>query len=735
MRKYKLKNRGRRKAIFGTQEAATIAAAGISAAATIAGAAQQAKALQANAKEQADSVMKQAQMQTQSALRVNENNNQLQEQQQQFIAEQNQEARQLSKDTNMTLQMLAGTRNENERLEGAKIQVKCGGSARKKRLDGGASLLRGGSNGGMQVTVHDGKGGLLPLGNDGYGNLSMAIGANHDNKNGDGYTGLGLSITDLSGKKSIIEAEGNQNSNLGELIYTTPNDVKFLSKHSIKGFNPAKSVLQGLHPLVAFDIQEKIKKANGIKDNGSKAMYGLSTLNNIQNTDNMAADASGIVYLLGRRKLKCGGSTRKKAFLGFGKKKNNNSNNNSIVPTNYGSEGNNLFKYKTHPTGSNFEQASNLNPGGFSSDILENSDGSVYNNTFSNPSRLAINIAPTGNPDLVSLNRPEVGSTDTSNTNANNPYDNYYNRIQLGAAGINLGANFLSAGIMNKGTRLATKVLTNANNAAAALKAYGISQMKGIDPGIVKADNYRAGHMMPALRTPYVNVNPELALIERSRQRNQDVAARNSVSGASLNSRYRRAEIDAADQRSQVFSKANQLRNAIEDKNTESINEASKVNAMLDTQALKDRTDANLKVAEYNTNIYNTKATGIPDVYADNISNNAQIRGNALQTYADRIATANLKGAEGYVNTLSLIGKQAYDRENILAGIDSDIAVRNVIQSGNKQDAIRLYNFYKNSSNRSNQRYAQELKDRFNIQAKYGTSSKRHRLKYGGSLV
>lgn len=684
MVKYKLNKR--RKAPFGTQDAATIAAAGISATAIIANAATQAKASKEQTKQQAQSALQQAQMQTNALQKVNTNNNQLKEAEQQFISEQNQEANQIAKDTQMTLQMLAGQQNENARLEGAKIQVKCGGSVRNRALQG-ASLLQGGNRPTMGFTVTDG-GGVVPLGQTGNGKLYEIKGNDHDHyhktKNGIYKTGVGIKFDN----GTVIEGDGDQNSNLGELLYVTPDYAEFISKHTIKGFNPAKAVRNGMHPELSFALQEEIKDAYNIADNGeSKAMLGkLTTYNNINNINSMINDAAGIVYLDNKRKLKYGG--RCKANNGLNLIRN---------PNNY-------WYYKNN----------SIDDYGISRSATYYNDPGI--------SSTSINL---DNPSLKAASITHV----EANGKSSDAYSNFANRAQLTGAGINLGTNFLSAGIINNANRKDAKLRTDANNQAAALRAYGISQMTGIDPSIINRNNYRTGHMMATIRTPYVNINPELALIERSRQRVQDVAKNNSISGAAMNNRFRRAEMDAYDQRSQVYSRANQTAEQIKQENAKSITETSKVNAMLDTQAMKDYTTAMIDVAKYNNDIRNIKATGVPDAYADALANNGQIRANLAQSIGSNIAEANLKGASGYSNVVSLMGQQAYSKQLASLGIDNNIVTDSIIRDDDKTLGYQYYNKYKNSSNKALKAYADKLNKHFRFETKYGGSIKRNRLK------
>lgn len=327
----------RRKAFFGSDgaimAAATLAAAGITAGATALAAKSQSKAIVDSAKTQAQSIKDQT-----------TNSNNLQKEQLAFTRSQNQENRQQQQDIQTTLQLMAGQENMNDRMEKNKMQVKLGGKPKRRSIT--APFYGGGK---FQVT--DG-GGVIPLSvtPEGYG-LYELYGNDHDHyhktSSGKNKTGVGIKFND----GSVVEGEGNQNTNQGELLYVTPNNAMFISKHSIDGFNPTQAVMNGVHPIQAFNIQEMLKARKGLNDDGSKAkcgkrrslkcMFGgptqnLEQVNMTQNPNNGTASvAGGVIYGInnktaspveepqynnaiakrgGRIHLKCGG--RKKAAWG-----------------------------------------------------------------------------------------------------------------------------------------------------------------------------------------------------------------------------------------------------------------------------------------------------------------------------------------------------------------------------------------------------------------------------------
>lgn len=274
MERRKLKKGGacRKKALFGEA---------ISAGATLAAAAMQVAATQAAAKEQSKAMIENAKTQAQTLTEQINNDSNLQKESMAFTKQQNKENRDFQRDVMMNIQMQAAGDNMDAKMERNKMQAKAG-----KRIK-----LR--SIGKAPFKVTDG-GGVIPLSIDsnGYGIYEL-YGNDHEHyhKTPGGKNKSGVGIKFQNGK--VVEGEGNQNTNQGELLYVTPQDAVFISKHSINGFNPALAVKQGLNPVDAYNIQEYNKALKGIDDDGSK-VSPYNPLNRIQ--------------------LKCGG--RKKAANG-----------------------------------------------------------------------------------------------------------------------------------------------------------------------------------------------------------------------------------------------------------------------------------------------------------------------------------------------------------------------------------------------------------------------------------
>ena len=307
--------KARPKALFG-EAAATLTAAGIQAAATAAAAAVQAKASRDAAKTQATNIKSAAEKQAEAIKAQSDSNKENTEKSLDLMRQQHDEELAMQKDIQMDIQRAMGQQNEDARLNEGKIQVRNGGLAKGKgnrRLVMPYSFLQGGN---MPFIVTDG-GNAIPLGTtpEGY-NLYEVRGNDHEHyhkaQGGKNKTGVGFHFAD----GSIVEGEGNQNTNQGEYLLTTPTNAAFISKHSINGFNPVKAVNAGMNPMQAFLLQERIKRANGISDDGKG------------NSNPPIKKNGGMIYTrgtsnilqpyypsdLGRRTLKCGGRT--KAGLG-----------------------------------------------------------------------------------------------------------------------------------------------------------------------------------------------------------------------------------------------------------------------------------------------------------------------------------------------------------------------------------------------------------------------------------
>ena len=645
MTRYKLKNGGRKKALFGAEAAAILSAAAINAASNLTAAGIGAKAATNAAKTQADAAIKVGNKQVEVAKSQMQNEKEIHEMSKEFTRVQNEENRDLEKNIQANLQILTGQETVNDKLEAAKIQAKNGSSVRKKLAQQNPNtLLRGSYNQtNMPFIVTDG-GGVIPLGvtPEGY-DLYEIVGNDHEHSHktqgGKNKTGVGFKF--LNG--TIIEGEGNQNTNQGELLLVTPNDAQFISKHSIAGFNPARAVLSGMNPSQAFMTQEIIKDQKGLDDSGKiknkrhiKFAGGSSILNNetsaISNVpdfsvDTIAPTATGVAYII---------------------QNNAETNENNV---NYGTKPD----YSVAKYGTNVRKK----------------------------------LAYGGRPKALAGGWYGAG------------------------AGINTLGNLGGAWITQHGNNEAMRYISAANTQAAGLLADAYRQMKGIDLNSIRKEDYAAAHAMAAVRAPIVNINPELAQIERARQRRVDAINRNTLSSAAKLNSLARAESDAYDQRSILYGKAEQQAEQIKQGNVERITQVANENANRDTQANKEWANAYLNAMQYNNDIENQKLAGIAQAQANALTGNAQIAASTSQANAQSWASAIANSAQGVGNVIESNIKAAADRRNVLIGADAEQQYLAAMRDGSRSEAKALYDSWKNGT-AEQQKWAANLDAKWN---------------------
>lgn len=113
--------------------------------------------------------------------------------------------------------------------------------------------------GGKNIMITDG-GNAKRIGNNTY----LLRGGSHEDINETGQTGIGINV---GGNE--IEAEG------GEVAQRKGNSLRIYSAQPILGgISPAEAIMRGYNKDRVFNAQQRFKKNNGIKDDGSKAKFG-----------------------------------------------------------------------------------------------------------------------------------------------------------------------------------------------------------------------------------------------------------------------------------------------------------------------------------------------------------------------------------------------------------------------------------------------------------------------------
>lgn len=632
---------GRRKAVFGSQEAAILTAAGINAAASTAAAAVGASATKDAANRQAQATTAAAQRQAQAIKTQTENSKEYQLEAQNFVKEQNAESRELQKDIQMQLQMLTGQQNVNDRLEASKLVVKNGGMTKPRYS------LRG-NNTAFRVT--DG-GYVIPIGNtpEGY-NLFEIRGNDHEHYHkapgGKNKTGVGIKFAD----GNVIEGEGNQNTNQGEYMLQTPNAAYFISKHSIAGFNPAKAVNNGMHPLAAYNIQEQQKQINGITDDGKKIsspvgnskklaggvipdIYTMYNQNNPKfETDIVGDTAVGVAYASKdkeqmkcggkKRTLKCGGKVRKKAYNG------------------------------------------------------------------------AINISNLYIPKVRQYDRIYISPNSNNNISTPKSSSGFWNNIATNYAApfvstlANVGGAWLTANANN----YASKKLAKAYNISGNLMADAYNSLQGIDLSTIKEKDFSAAHAMPALQAPIDRSANQIAKADRQLQRSLSNAGKYNTSGAAAQDRMTKAEVDYQDVKNNIYSLSAEQKQKILNENANRITQAAMQNAQLDMETKNKYISAYWDALKYNADTNKEKILGAAGALSEANINAAGAIANARTANGNSWNTAILNSGMGFANTLSDMTTRKADIEMALLGASGDSKANYYANSASYSDAKNYYN-------------------------------------------
>jgi len=616
MKKRKLRN-NRPKALFGE-----MAAAGITAAATLAAAGIQARQMASSAKEQANAQIQGAQMQAKSIEQTNQNNNQLQQQSQQFIASENEANRQIQRDLQMNLQLQSGALDSEQRRMASRIQVKKGGKVRRsnKGLRDASFPLRAGN---LPFRVTDG-GGVIPIGTtpEGY-DLYEIIGNDHEHyhktKSGKRKSGVGIKF----GNGQVVEGEGNQNSSQGEYLLTTPDAGFFISKHSVNGFNPAEAVNAGMSPIDAYQLQEANKNGSSpVGRNRYKATAGVST-NYIIPTDypvidNIGFDLAPINVVLSRRQLKKGG--RVKAAYGYGTR---------IYDPNWYMLGGQNVGYGTV----------------FSNGVVTNNSTPSTGYNYSSP--------------ITYNSTPSSGTA----TGTNKSFRDRLRGISgnLWGAGLTTLGNLGGAWLTSWGANRASKYLSKAYTDSAEILAGAYDKLQGVDMSSLKREDFASAHYMPVVQSVYHNINPQLENTNREFRRLMRATNAGTLSSAARLSRMANANAAAEEQRSAAYAEKDNREAQARLQNTQMINEAAAKNAEMDIQARRDYMGHYVDLLKYNNDIANERITGRAQAIADGMLGGAGARATAAQTIGQSWGNAIAGSGQAFGNALAMDAKQRND--------------------------------------------------------------------------
>lgn len=356
-------------------------------------------------------------------------------------------------------------------------------------------------------------------------------------------------------------------------------------------------------------ITDELKELQKRKAGGStNVLFDLSNPINFS-TDTIAPTVGGIEYIMNNReKQKCGGRM-KRAGGGFG--------------------GGYSWGYDPNKKYLNTTPNSQLNHLG------------IYN---------ALNATIDYDPNKV-FNQGLSGGNNTNGFGEKTSTGLSTSAMNYIGAGLDTAGALGGAIITALGNRAAAKYsatgLRNATNATLA----GADALRGINPNLIRRSDFAAAHAMPALIDTRVNLNPQLASVERATQRLRHDIARGSGSAAAGINRYTNAETNAYDQRSKIYSAGLEYLNHINEFNAKNIQDASLKNAMFDNQAGQNYLQSRLDLLKYNNDIENQKvgikagalanqALGLAGISANRVQANTQSFGNVLQSAGNSFANA-----------------------------------------------------------------------------------------------
>ena len=700
---------GRKKAPFGTQEAAILTSAGITAAATAAAAKMSSDATKNAADAQADAQKSAAQKQADAITKQSDLAKQSQLESQEFIKEQNERNRQLQQDIQLQLQMLTGQQNNNDRLEASKLVVKNGGKT-KSRFS-----LRGSYDGNnIPFKVTDG-GYVVPVAKTPEGfNLFEIKGNDHEHyhktSGGKNKTGVGIKFAD----GNVVEGEGNQNTNQGEYMLQTPDGAYFISKHNVAGFNPAKAVNEGMHPLMAFNIQEQQKYMNGITDSGkkisspvkgNKKLAGgvIPTVYNMYNqtgpqlgVDTIGDTVVGSAYAVNHRKLACGGRHKKLAYGGRYKKLACGGRHKAFLGTD---SDNNIISNKTTFINNNRRT---LKCGGKVRRKARNGYWDWNTGSWVTDTPIESITVPYKPGIQPSTSAPSNSTTPVSTKSSSGNW--LSNNANVIGAGLGALSNIGGALMSSNADRYAAKKLSEANTVAANMVADAYRNLQIIDPSSIRREDYVASHVMPTLQAPISQANAQIALVNRQLQRRLDNARKYSASSAGAQTRATNAEIDTQDAKNVIYAKDQEQMQKVRQENARRISEAALQNAQLDAEANKQYSDAYLNVLQYNNNIKNQRILGAANALSEGTVNSASAMANAATANSSVWNNAILNSAQGFGNTLSAMATRKADLEKVLLGASGEARSNYYSNSGSISDAksyydnlVRQYSLIENS--------------------------------------
>ena len=219
----------------------------------------------------------------------------------------------------------------------------------------------------------------------------------------------------------------------------------------------------------------------------------------------------------------------------------------------------------------------------------------------------------------------------------------------IGAVG-----NILGAGLSSLGLGLGSSYLGRRVGQAGDLLANAYGQLQGVNMSDVFGDNTRAsfntGFYMPAVRSSYVNVNPQIEKASRDNRLQLRGINNNTLSSAARLQRSGMSNAALDETRSKYFADKANREEQIKQANLDAINEAGKTNAGLSIEYLKDFTSQRADLAKFNANVANERILGAAEARANAMQTRGQIGAQAMQGIGNALGSALSQSALGFAN-------------------------------------------------------------------------------------
>lgn len=276
---------------------------------------------------------------------------------------------------------------------------------------------------------------------------------------------------------------------------------------------------------------------------------------------------------------------------------------------------------------------------------------------------------------------------------------------------IKTGGNLIAGGLNVLGNTLAASRLGRAYTKTSNMIANAYRNLKTLDLDILDEDTFNQGKAIGVVRTPDVNINPQL-----ERARRNAAYERNNVNNSTLSSAARQQRLAGINDRelqreSELYNEKYQLDEQIKQHNANTLTEVSKVNAELLMREKEDHLKEQIELGKYNTDIVNAGILGEAQNKAEGLMNKATTWAQTHIANADAMGSAVTNSANAFADTIAANEKYRKDYLATLSGYDTEHQINAIIMSDDKEMAKRYYNAYKNVDTEAGREIRAKLED------------------------